>query len=360
MSNSKTVAIVGAGIVGMLAAENFFSRGWQVVVFEKEKREYSAHCSRTAAGMIAPCSELEVAEGLIGRLGNLSLSLWDELMEKWALDVSYKRKGSIILTHPRDMEELYRFKKRVNYFDRSIGSFVDYEGLREYEPNLPPVFQKGLFLKEEGQIDGIGFLRVLSEKLAEKGVAFHYECEVDEVLPNILRIGSQEESFSWVIDCRGLGGRKDLKELRGVRGEIIKVYTEEVNFSRPIRLLHPRFPIYIVPQEDNHYLIGATLIESESNLSITVRSALELLSSAHCVHPGFSEANIVETSVGLRPAFFDNLPKIICESGKISVNGLYRHGFLLSPILSKWVVDYCENKKIPFYQSIFQELTCKL
>ena len=36
---------------------------------------------------------------------------------------------------------------------------------------------------------------------------------------------------------------------------------------------------------------------------------------------------------GLRPAFCDNEPQIIVAGKQIQINGLYRHGFMISPVI---------------------------
>ena len=125
----------------------------------------------------------------------------------------------------------------------------------------------------------------------------------------------------------------NLRDLRGVRGELLHLHAPEVTLHHPIRLAHPRYPLYIVPRSDQLFVVGATEIESNDAGSITVRSALELLSAAYSMHSGFSEGRLVETCVDCRPAFPDHLPRITCEPGLIRVNGLYRHGFLLAPLL---------------------------
>jgi glycine oxidase len=109
----------------------------------------------------------------------------------------------------------------------------------------------------------------------------------------------------------------------------------EVGLSRPVRVLHPRVPVYIVPRGDGHYMIGATVIESDQPTRITARSMLELLGAAYALHPAFGEAEIVEIGTGVRPAFPDNLPRVCRIGGTVYVNGLYRHGFLLAPALAR-------------------------
>jgi glycine oxidase len=160
-----------------------------------------------------------------------------------------------------------------------------------------------------------------------------------------LRFGEGEapRDADLVIDCRGLAAKDDLPNLRGVRGERIVVKSREIALSRPIRLLHPRFPLYVVPWGNGVYLIGATEIESEETGPITLRSALDLLSAAYALDPAFAEAEIVLQGAGARPAFPDNRPRIILRGRYIYVNGLYRHGFLLAPVLAELMADFLDT-----------------
>ena len=148
-----------------------------------------------------------------------------------------------------------------------------------------------------------------------------------------------------VIDCRGLGARDEQSELRGVKGEMIIVETPEVELSRPVRLIHPRWPLYVIPRGDGRFMLGATSIEAEDS-AVSVRSALELLGAAYAVHPAFAEARILEFGAGLRPAYPDNLPRISIGPERIAVNGLYRHGFLLAPALAELTLFYVERGAI--------------
>ena len=162
-------------------------------------------------------------------------------------------------------------------------------------------------------------------------------------MPTTLKASQKPESI--VIDCRGLAARDEQPELRGVKGEMILVETAEVELSRPVRLIHPRWPLYVIPRGDGKFMLGATSIESEDT-GVSVRSALELLGAAYAVHPAFAEARILEFGSGLRPAYPDNLPRITVEKNRIAVNGLYRHGFLLAPALAELTLAHVERGAI--------------
>jgi glycine oxidase len=208
---------------------------------------------------------------------------------------------------------------------------LDAAGVREFEPSLEGRFRDGLFYPDEGHVEPRRVLPQLHARLTEAGGAIQFNSDV-----------KPQDFDGIVVDCRGLAARDTQPELRGVKGEMVIVETGEIEFTRPIRLIHPRWPLYIIPRADHQFMIGATSIEAEDR-GVSVRSALELLSAAYAVHPAFAEARIVEFGSGLRPAFPDNLPRIAIDDNKIAVNGLYRHGFLLAPALAELTLSYVER-----------------
>ncbi|HEX7882182.1 MAG TPA: FAD-dependent oxidoreductase, partial [Afipia sp.] len=214
---------------------------------------------------------------------------------------------------------------------------LDAPGIANLEPSLDGRFREALFFAGEGHVEPRTVLPKLHATLAETGAAirFNAECNPDDL--------ARDNAI--VIDCRGLNARDRHPDLRGVKGEMVIVETPEVQLSRPVRLIHPRWPLYIIPRDGNRFMIGATTIEAEDT-GVSVRSALELLTAAYAVHPAFAEARIVEIGAGLRPAFPDNLPRIAIDKARISVNGLYRHGFLLAPALAELTLAYVERGAI--------------
>ena len=113
-----------------------------------------------------------------------------------------------------------------------------------------------------------------------------------------------------MLDCRGFAAKPDLSGLRGVKGEMMVVRSSDVKLTRPVRMLHPRHPVYVVPRPDGTFMIGATMIENEERARVTAQSLVELVNSAFAIHPAFAEAEVVETGSDVRPSFRDNLPRI--------------------------------------------------
>ncbi|HMA07594.1 MAG TPA: FAD-dependent oxidoreductase, partial [Ramlibacter sp.] len=144
-----------------------------------------------------------------------------------------------------------------------------------------------------------------------------------------------------VIDCRGLSARHRLPDLRGVRGERLLIKSEDVRLSRPVRLLHPRHRVYLVPRPGDVVLVGASEIESEDRSAVSLRSAVELMAAAHSVMPALAEARIVRLDANLRPALPDNGPRVDVTPGRVRINGLFRHGWLIAPALVEHALRMC-------------------
>src|SRR6202011_5435805 len=195
-------------------------------------------------------------------------------------------------------------------------------------------FRDALFFADEGHVEPRRVLPLLHARIEAAGGTIAYDSEQ-----------RPEDIDGIVIDCRGLAARDAQPGLRGVKGEMILIETDEVELSRPVRLIHPRWPLYVIPRGGNLFMLGATSIEAEDT-GVSVRSALELLGAAYAVHPAFAEARIVEFGSGLRPAFPNNLPRIAVDNEKIAVNGLYRHGFLIAPALAELTLAYVERGQI--------------
>jgi glycine oxidase len=157
----------------------------------------------------------------------------------------------------------------------------------------------------------------------------------------VLRTSAGEQRFDWVFDVRGTGARPQLP-VRGVRGEIFWLQAPGLPLLRPLRLLHPRHRVYIVPRAPDLVVVGASEIESEDRSPVSLRSTVELLAAAHSVVPELAEARIVHSESNLRPALPDNLPRLETQPGLTRINGLFRHGWLIAPALVEQALQECK------------------
>ncbi len=323
LSPSKVI-VVGAGVAGLACALELEERGLSVEVIDRGRRLGEGSCSWMAGGMLAPWCERATTDAAVLALGQPSIDWWSRHF------AGTVRNGSLVVAQPRDGTELTRFAERTERCD-----WLDGDQIAQLEPDLAGRFRRALFFPDEAHLDPRRALPALADELEKRGVAIRFGVEfspVGEFSPADARDGL-------VVDCRGLAARDALPDLRGVRGEMVVVRSRDLSLSRPVRLLHPRIPLYIVPRGGGVFMIGATMIESETRGGASVRSVVELLNAAYALHPAFGEAEILEINADLRPAFPDNLPAVRRGPNTLHVNGLFRHGFLLAPAMAKRAAD---------------------
>ncbi|OWV89309.1 glycine oxidase [Rhizobium sp. N122] len=309
------VLVKGAGVAGLTVARELHARGADVTVFDPHPN-FAHAASWLAGGMLAPWCERESADEAVLTRGLDSADRWEAI-----LPGSTVRNGTLVVASTRDHGELKRFAGRTTGYQ-----WVEENDIAALEPALASRFRHGLFFPREAHLDPRQALRALKEQLAANGATF------TDAAPD-------DDDFSDIVDCTGAARIGRERDLRGVRGEMLYLQTEEVTLARPVRLLHPRFPVYIVPRGNGLFMIGATMIETDSDGPITARSLMELLNTAYALHPAFADAAVVETGAGIRPALPDNLPRVVREGKIVVFNGLYRHGFLLAPTMAAEAAD---------------------
>lgn len=310
------VQINGAGVAGLAVAHALVSAGVRVDVTEVAP-DVGAGASGLAGGMLAPWCESENADARVLAEGRAAADWWD-----FAVPGAVVRRGTLVVAPPRDAGELVRFAARTSGHE-----WLDGDGIAKLEPALAGRFRRALFFRGEAHLDPRGTLQSLQASLQARGVRFHFGTRREHSLADC----------DHVIDCTGSAAIGRLDSLRGVRGEMLQLETDEFALSRPVRLLHPRHPIYIVPRDAGRLMVGATMIETDAERPPTARSLMELLNAAFALHPALGEAAVVEVGAGVRPAFPDNFPGIVQAEGVLHLNGLYRHGFLLAPAMAQRV-----------------------
>lgn len=324
------IGVAGAGLLGRLLACRLAGLGHRVSVFDPAEGPHARGAAGwTAAGMLSPVAELECADAAVAELGWRSLDLWARLADDLPENMAFSRRGSLLLAHQADFGAACRLLDllRTKAPPQRLPVALTPSELRVLEPcvNGPAHAWR---LDGEGQIHTVQAMAALAAQGSRLGVAWHWSRTVQSVGPGSL----DGERFDHVFDVRGLGARPDWP-VRGVRGEIAWLHAPGVVLHRPLRLVHPRWRVYLVPRPGDLVVVGASEIESEDRSPVSVRSLLGLLSAAHSVVPELAEARVVHTEVNLRPALPDNLPRAEHRAGLSRINGLFRHGWLIAPAL---------------------------
>jgi len=340
--NTSNISIAGAGLMGSLLAWRLARNGICVHVYEEAPENDPACAGWTAAAMVAPWAERPVCDDEVFRLGLKSLDLWPLLLQQLQQETGetllYSQQGSLVVAHPADQAELEQFSREMTHYGLSQSDQMTElkpGQLTQMEPGLNSQLQQGFWLPQETHVDNRHLLPLLHQAARNAGAELHFNHPVADI---------PADGF-W-LDCRGTGAASSLTGLRGVRGEVLRIDSDDVSISRPVRLLHPRYHLYLVPKGISkgryQYVLGATEIESDDRSPVSVRSALEMLSALYCLSPGLAEARIHSFDVNLRPALAHHRPEITPLSAGLhglSINGLFRHGYLLAPALLQQLQD---------------------
>src|ERR1700681_119832 len=203
------VSIIGAGIAGAWQALLFAQAGHAVTLHERSDAGMTESTSHWAGGMLAPYCEAEASEPVISRLGIRSLDLWREHFPQTPFN------GSLVVAHARDRSDFERFAQLTTRHQR-----LDARALSELEPSLEGRFRDGLFYADEGHVEPRRVLPELHARFAAAAGVIKFNSEANA-----------EDIRSVVIDCRGLAARDAQPGLRGVKGEMILIETDEIKLS---------------------------------------------------------------------------------------------------------------------------------
>ena len=385
------IGIAGAGLLGRLLAWRLARAGHRVSLFDPAASEQPVPRSQapdpyvptaaafTAAGMLSPLSELDNAEPGVAALGWRSLALWPRIAAALPGAPSVHIGGSLLLAHRADLGAAQRVLARMQTATATPEwraaspaegvQALDATVLRELEPAIQGPAHAWL-LPGEGFIDTVATMAALHTGAA--GVDWHWgqrvlAVEAGEGGGTLRLADGRVLAFDAVIDVRGVGagllsrpsgeragvrgagvdggvasphpnplpegeGGNPLR-VRGGGGEVITLDCPRHGLTRPVRLLHPRHRVYVVPRSPRQLIVGASEIESEDRSPVSLRSAVELMAAAHSVLPALAEARIERLDVNLRPALPDNNPLVEHGARLLRINGLFRHGWLLAPAL---------------------------
>jgi len=334
------IGIAGAGVLGRLLAWRLSHAGHEVTVLDPaDGPQGRGAAGWTAAGMLSPSAELECADLKVFQAGLDSLRQWASIVPRLPGSPDFDCRGSLLLAHRQDVGAAHH-----------LVDLIEHKAPQEHRPQAlklaelaamePDIHGPALawFLPHEGTVNPLQLMPALHE--GAQDVHWRWNHTVTSVEPGRLRTQGGDYAFDHVFDVRGLGQRPatgratGCAEVRGVRGEIFLVHAPDVHLARPVRLLHPRHRVYIVPRRDHHFIIGASEIESEDRSPVSLRTTVELLAAAHSVLPGLAEARLLHSETNLRPALPDNLPLIEQEPGLTRINGLFRHGWMIAPAMT--------------------------
>lgn len=358
----KHVAVIGAGIVGLLTALELRDRGHRVTIDSLGIAEGATHA---AAGMLAPVAEIQHGQSvlwpLMGEAAQLHEQLATDLAARTTLPTGYRDQSTLVVG--RDSADLGTLHD-LTRIQRSTGAEVHEllpSQVRRHEPALARALAGALLIERDHQVDprllAAAVLDILTRPADDAGPPRHGPPRHGPPPgpppgpPVVIReraITSTEElEADHIVLAAGLGvsdidgpHQRLQLPLRPVRGDILRVRApesllapgEDGLLTRTVRAIVRGRPLYLVPRDDNHLVIGATSREDDLT-GPSAGGVLQLLQDAAEILPSVRETELVEVIARDRPGTPDDLPLLGPVPGAehlIVSTGYHRHGILLS------------------------------
>jgi glycine oxidase len=356
------VVVLGAGAIGSAVAWRCAQRGLTVTLVDPSPARGAWN---TAAGMLAPITELQYTETPSLRLGLDSLARYPAFAADVAAEsgrpVGFRNCGAVLAawdgTDLAALRDLHAF---------AVGLGVEAQlltgrELRALEPALASGLPGALFAPGDQQVDPRLLHAALLAAGRRRGVQFVESpgavlLDHDRVrgvrLPDGSVLGARHVVVAagcWSARIEGIPA-DIVAPVRPVKGQTLRLRLPgRPRLQRIVRGWVKGAPIYLVPRADGEIVVGASVEEQGFDQQPRAGAVYELLRDAQSLVPELGEAVLEEICTGLRPGSPDNAPIVgpTRVDGLIHATGHYRNGILLAPVTADGVADLIIDGVLP-------------
>ncbi|MGH4013986.1 MAG: glycine oxidase ThiO [Pseudonocardiaceae bacterium] len=340
---SSTVAVIGAGVIGLSCAWRAASAGFTVAVYDPAPGSGASH---VAGGMLAPVTEAVPGEEAVLALGFAALRRWPEFAAELATagaDPGLRTGGTLaIALDPGDRAELNRLAEQLSRLGQQVELLAG-RAVRHAEPSLSPQVRRALSIPGDLSVDNRALIDALLAACRGAGVRFYPQRCEELPVADVVVLAAGAHSAALHPALHGA--------IRPVKGEILRLRSRPGTLpppSRTIRAIVGGRRSYLVPRSGGRVVLGATQRETGFDTDVTAGGVLELLTDAERVLPAIAEYVLEEAAAGLRPGSPDNLPVIgELEPGVLAATGHHRHGILLAPLTADAVLALLRGQPVP-------------
>lgn len=361
-TGSCDVAVVGGGVIGSAIAWRCAQRGLAVCLVDPDD---GRGAWRTAAGMLAPVTELHYTETPLLSLNLASLARYRdfaaEAQDLGGLPTGYRECGTVTVAWDgadlAALQDLQAFATGLGLRSRMLTG----RELRALEPGLAAGLPGGLLAEDDHQVDPRLLHAALRAAAANAGVerirsTARPALSGDRVRGLVTADGTAVSAPVVVIAAGAWSAHLDLPEtvasprVRPVKGQTLRLRLPVASApEHVVRGTVKGSPIYLVPRADGEIVVGASSEEAGFDQRPRAGAVYELLRDAQSVFPELGEAVFSEVSTGLRPGSPDNAPLIgpAGVEGLVYACGHYRNGVLLTPVTADAVAELVATGTVP-------------
>jgi glycine oxidase len=336
-SSTRTLAVVGGGVVGSAIAWRAALAGWRTTLVDDGR---AASGSQVAAGMLGVVGEARIGDDEAFALTVDAAGGWAQAVEELdAPDVIAAHDTLLVGADRSDFDEVTAAADwsatRGALVERVAGADV-----RSRAPGLAGV-RRGVLVPGEGAVDNRAVLAALSRA-----------CEAAGVRTCLRAVGALSEiDADQVVVATGawLPALVPSAPVRIEKGEVLRLRRPPTAPPPPSVVVRARWhgrPVYVVPRPDG-VVVGATQYEVSDRADTAPRAGGvgDLLRDVTELMPGLAEYRLDEVGAGFRPLTPDGLPMVgRVDARTVVAAGHGRGGILLAPLTADLVVDVLADR----------------
>lgn len=336
------ILVIGGGAIGLSIAWCAARRGARVALLERG--ELGRESSWAAAGIL-PFGRSDRATTPYARAMAESWALHAEhaelLRAETGIDVGHAVSGELLTA--LDAAELPALSAEVER-QRAAGATIERADPRAH--GLSAAVLEAHHVRETAQIRPPRYLGALEAACRARGVQLHAHSPVEALLrsPDGARVlgarttdGVEHHARATVIATGAWAASLAPQPLdvRPLRGQIVLLRLPARPFRPIVSLGHE----YLVPRDDGHVLVGATMEDVGFDARTTEEATRHLLDVAVRLAPMLASATVERTWAGLRPATPSGEPVVgrATEDGLWLAAGHTRQGIHLAPHTGEWI-----------------------
>ncbi len=340
----KTVAVIGAGIIGASAAFRLAQLGFLVTVFERG--DWGGEASWAGAGMLAPGGEID-SESAVAALALESRQLYSQFVqdlseasgrsidfqENGALDVAYSdAEWQALQTRAEQQRDLGITSKAMAASKvKTFWPFLRTENLAG-----------GIFYPDDALVDPREVMAALRIACERAGVTVELHCEVKAVITSerraVIQItgGREVEADAVVVAAGAWSSAVESSGLAfpaavPVKGHLLGYRMPEKYCQTIVRHGH----LYLLQRSSGFFVVGSSVEHAGFDRTVHPEIAAELELAAGFVLPHLTETTPTEVWTGFRPGS-DSLRLGRWQGSAVYLAyGHYRNGILLAPVTAK-------------------------
>lgn len=342
---SRTLAVVGGGVVGSAIAWRAALAGWRTTLVDDGR---AASGSQVAAGMLGVVGEARIGDDDAFAMTVAAAQRWSKVTDELdAPQVAVARDTLFVGADRSDLAELTSVTDWCAARSSAVEA-VDAKEIRRRAPGLAGV-RRGVLAPGEGAVDNREVVAALSRACTAAGVR---TCR-----HRVFALSELDADQVVVATGAWLPALVPSAPVRVEKGEVLRLRRPPTAPPPPSVVVRARWhgrPVYVVPRPDG-VVVGATQYEVSDRDDTAPRAGgvAELLRDVTELMPGLAEYRLDEVGAGFRPLTPDGLPMVgRVDARTVVAAGHGRGGILLSPLTADLVVGILADRPDERWSSV--------